>query len=166
MVYQIIKKKNVYDLIKEEDKSVVTSLTYISALNTEAKFTLGEDYYHIKAYNAWQTRFDVFKNNRDIGDIDYNWKGQIILRLKNEDDLTKHFIVRIKNFWTSTYEIKDFLTQQIFIISPLFDWKKFDYNFQIKAGDNLHEHENMTNDIVLILMGFYSINMYMRTKAG
>lgn len=166
MAYVIELKNKKYELKDIVSKKIITTLEYENLMSSEAKFEIDGEYYKIKAHNIWQSKFDVFKNNKDIGDIDYNWKGEIILRLKNNDELTKHFLFKLESLWKSIYSIQDYLTNHLYRLEPIYNWKKFKYDFYIIKGENQHEHENDVNEMVLIIMGFYALNLYMKSSAG
>jgi hypothetical protein len=166
MEYIISKNKKKFELFEKSDNSPISFLEYESWYSSEAKFEINKNYYRIIANNSWQTKFDVFCNHTDIGDIDYNWKGDVIIRLKNNESLTKHFILKIKSLWTSTYELRDYLTNQIFIIKPTFNWKSLSYDFHITQGENYHEHDNNVNETLLFLVIFYAVNLYMKSSGA
>ena len=166
MPYKIEYKNKKYELVDVVSKKVITEVEYESLMSYDVKFEIDGDFYKIKAHNMWQTKFDVFKNNKDIGDIDSNWKGEIILRLKNNDDLTKHFQFKLESVWKFIYSIHDYLTNHLYRLEPVYNWKKFRYDFYITEGEHKNEHENDVDEQVLIVMGFYALNLYMKNSSA
>lgn len=48
----------------------------------------------IRPANFWNTRFSIFKNDREVGLIRFNWKGEAIIRLDELVEDTREYVVR------------------------------------------------------------------------
>jgi hypothetical protein len=166
MHYKVTTKSKFFKITPINSKTEICSVQYESIWNSNAKFTLTDDKYEIKASNAWQSKFDIFKNGIDIGDIDYNWKGEIIIRLKNYDSMTKHFILKCTNIFTMVFSLKDFLTNKLWSIKPQWEWKSFNYSFYITREEGFEEEENKVNETELLVAAIYASILYLRTASN
>ena len=165
MNYTVTTSSKKLDII-DEQQNVVCQLQYESLTNYNANFTLNNNQYHIKAANVWQSKYNVLKNDKDIGDIDFNWKGEIILRLINEDGMTKHFILKVTNVWSSKFELRDFLTEQLWSIHPELKWTSMSYHYTIKSEEGLHREENKVNLTELLAMTMYGVQLMLAAAAA
>ncbi len=166
MHYKVTSKNKKFKIAVLDSKAEICTVHYESIWNSNASFSLENNNYLIKASNMWQTKFDIFKNGSDIGDIDYNWKGEIIIRLKNYELMTKHFILKCNNSFTMEFSLKDFLTNKLWSIKPQWEWKSFNYSFYITREEGLEEEENNVDETELLVAAIYAVNLYLRMASN
>lgn len=166
MQYKITTKSKSFHIDDIETGKELVKVSYESIWNSNAKFKLDGAAYDIKASNAWQTKFDIFRNEIDIGDIDYNWKGEIIIRLKNNDSMTKHFILKYNNMFMSEFSLKDFLTNKLWSIKAQWEWKAFNYVFYISREEGFEEEENNVDEMELLVSATYAAILYLRMASS
>lgn len=166
MNYSAFVKKKGYEIKTEKNSEPICKINFENIYSSTASFEYNDNKYSIKANNIWQTKFDIFKSNSDIGDIDYNWKGEIIIRLKNKDEITKHFILKNKSIFNFKFELRDFLTNHLWTITPIWSWKGFKYNFAIISEPGFSEEENRVEEIELLVAAIYAVNLYMQNAAA
>lgn len=163
MNYKVLIKKMSFEIFTESELNCICKIDYKSYFSIDAVFKLNASNYLIKSNNIWQTKFDIFKDNKDIGDIDPNWKGEIIIRLKNNETITKHFILKAKGMFQIAYELRDFLTNHLWTIKPVMS--KFRLNhFIITREEGFIEEENKVNELELMTATVYALNLYMRSQ--
>ncbi len=162
MHYKVVTKSKFFKIVSLETKADICNVEYESVWNSNASFSLQNHEYTIKSGNAWQTKFDIFKNDLDIGDIDYNWKSEIIIRLKNSDLMTKHFILKCSNSFTMVFTLKDFLTNKLWSLKPQWDWKSFKYSIYITREEGFEEEENNVNEAELLVAATYAAILYLK----
>jgi hypothetical protein len=117
--------------------------------------------YEIKIGNMWMTKFDIFCEDIDIGDISFNWKWEVIIRLKNEFDFTKHFKLQFSSkWWEMDYilQLTDFLTNHIWTFQREKDaWKKNKIGvFYIDSGSDHQEEKNNMDEILLLAVSTFA----------
>jgi hypothetical protein len=166
MQYKITTKSKSFRIDDIHSGKELVSVFYESIWNSNASFSLEGESYEIKSSNAWQTKFDLFKNEIDIGDIDYNWKGEIIIRLKNNDLMTKHFILKCTNMFMSEFSLKDFLTNKLWSIKAQWEWKAFNYVFYISREEGFEEEENNVDEMELLVAATYAAILYLRMASS
>jgi len=112
----------------------------------------------IKPKNIWCSKFDIFKNKHDKGDIIFNWKGNIIIRIINDEDKEYSYLLKSKGFWKQRFELINEKEDLIFILQPSINWRKLSYNYEIESISNELGGKPLTE--LLIYCGF-GANLYM-----
>jgi hypothetical protein len=167
MNYKVKTKSKKFTIEELESKKVICEVNYESIWNSNASFVLNGHEYVIKANNAWQSKFLLTKGNKEIGEIEYNWKSEIIIRLENSDDMTKHFILKNKMSLTKCiFELKDFLTNHLWSIESEWEWSSFNYTFLINRESGFEQEENNVNEAELMVATIYAGILYMKMIAG
>ncbi len=166
MQYKVTTKTKSFKVSELDSKNDICIVNYESIWNSNASFNLGNSAYDIKSANSWQSKFDIFKDGKDIGDIDYNWKGDIIIRLKNEGNMTKHFVLKCSNMFSMVFQLKDFLTNHLWSIKPQWTWKSMNYSFFITRESGFEEEENEVNESELMVAAIYASILYLKMAAA
>lgn len=141
-----------YELFREEESTPVTTFQYNGWFSSEGRAEIGSNHIEIKAKNVWGSKFDVFIDGMDHGDILFNWKGEIIIRL-DTDGVEKSYRLKSKGFWNTHFELEDEQEALLMMLQPAFKWDRLNYEYQIKS-----EQEP---SVLLILTAIYGINLYM-----
>ncbi|MBK8699878.1 MAG: hypothetical protein IPN29_10220 [Saprospiraceae bacterium] len=164
MKYLVDSQRRFFTLFQLSPKKELCNVKYEGLFSSTAAFNLREDYYEISASNVWQTKFDLFKNKRDIGDIHYNWKHEVNIRLKNRHDLTKHFILSVKSYFRFKFLLMDYQTQEIWTIKPVWRWRKFCYDFEVESPQLMEEDHNQVDEIELLTCTIYATNLLIKSR--
>ena len=56
-------------------------LKYSDWFSSDAATQFNGQTIEIRPKNIWNSKFDIFKDNQDCGDIIFNWRGHVIIRL-------------------------------------------------------------------------------------
>ena len=164
MDYRIVKHFKKLEVILENEKTKVTELKDKGFFSYDVGFQLGGDFYQIKAKGIARSNFEVVKNNREIGDIEFHWNGKVTIRLKNIEGMTKHFILTNKHF-EFKYELRDFLTNYLFSIRNKWYWSQFKMNYEFTKEEGFKEEDNYVNEIELVALAAFCINV-LKKKQG
>ena len=135
----------------------ILELSYTNWFSSKATTILDSTNIEIKPKNIWASKFDILKNGIDKGDITFNWKGNIIIRLENDENQENEYLLRVTGFWNSGFELIDKNDIKILSMKPNFNWKKISYNYEVEHTSNTDEH---TLTELLIYCGF-GANLYM-----
>ncbi|HVG41415.1 MAG TPA: hypothetical protein VM888_07365, partial [Chitinophagaceae bacterium] len=102
----------------------------------------------------------VYKNGEDIGDIHFNWKGHIIIKLKKGEEPEKRYVLAAKGFWNFRFVLATQDQQDVLVMTTAFKWSKLHFEYVIKLAENVStDHDIME----LILCCGYGANLYMTT---
>ena len=85
--------KGNFKLIKNDDE--VCELAYTNWFSEKAQTALNGNNIVIKPKNIWTSKVDIFKNESQIGDITFNLKGHMVIRLQKANG--KEFNYLLKN---------------------------------------------------------------------
>lgn len=152
--------KGDFVLVKEGQN--IFELKYTNWFASKARAEWGEESIEIRPKNVWCSKFDIFKNDLDQGDIIFNWKGNIIIRLMQEDGIEKSYLLKAKGFWNQTFELTDEADNVMLLLAPSMNWKKLNYNYDVQQISAACEEERIHE--LLIYCGF-GANLYMTMMA-
>ncbi|HEY0741758.1 MAG TPA: hypothetical protein VGD40_09855 [Chryseosolibacter sp.] len=86
----------------------------------------------IKAMDGWESSFHIFCDGQDIGEIHFNWKGNIIVTLENSEREKKTLQLRsvsLKSDWVLEDEHGDPLVK----LHSDTHWTKVDYRYDVEV---------------------------------
>lgn len=146
------------NFIIEKDNNKIVEVQYKNWFSSTAKVKLERQEIKVKPKNIWCSKFDIFKNNQDKGDIIFNRKGSIIIRTINKNNKEVSFLLKAKGFWKQHFELTNQKGELIFVLKPSMNWKKMNYNYAIENISTIHEEKLITE--LLIYSGF-GANLYM-----
>lgn len=144
--------------IKNENDERVLELIYSNWFASNAKTSYKSNNIEIKPKNFWASKFDILKNELDIGDLTFNWKGDVVIQLTNSEQTENNYLLRAKGFWKMAFELLDGNEVKILSLRPNFNWKKVGYDYEIELANNVENQEEIME--LLIFSGF-GANLYM-----
>ena len=138
-------------------------LTYSNWFASKAEASLESIAIQIKPKNIWYSKFDILKNGIDKGDIMFNWRGNVIIRLETDDKSENQYLLKAIGFWKPGFDLLDEKERKILSLKQKIDWEKFSYNYEIELADNQKENQEIAE--LLIYSGF-GANLYMMMMMG
>lgn len=144
--------------LDDEEHHELFKLKYENWFSSKANAQTSEHQYIIKSRNIWWTKFDVFREGRDIGDLSFNWKGNVVIRLLDKRNMQRVFILRGKGIWGAMVQLVDENSKQIFSLKPDFKWSKFNYSYELDLEPDIDPDIDIVE--LLICCG-YAVNLYM-----
>jgi hypothetical protein len=141
-----------------KDQKPLLELKYKHWFSSEAYTHYKNIDIQIKSMNIWNSKFDIFKDGVDKGDIIFNWKGQIIIRRIDEQEVEQSFMLKSKGFWRSYFELVDEQGEILFELKPSMNWKKLNFSYEIKRMTTAYEEDFLTE--MLVYSGF-GANLFM-----
>ena len=120
-----------------------------------------ESIYHghkinISPTSLWNNKFMISKNNENIGNIKYNWKGHISIELVSTAKRKKTYLLKSKGFWKRYFELIDESENIVLTLHPKHSMKGYSYTPKV-LNDSISEKEVIE---ILIYLGF-GANLYM-----
>ncbi|HEY0655786.1 MAG TPA: hypothetical protein VGD65_21775 [Chryseosolibacter sp.] len=85
----------------------------------------------IKAMDGWESSFHVFCDGNDVGEIHFNWKGNIIITLENAGGEKKTMVLKnvsLKSDWV----LQDENADVILTLHSDTHWTKVDYRYDVQ----------------------------------
>ncbi|WP_019990509.1 hypothetical protein [Rudanella lutea] len=149
--------------ITDQEGKALSTIAYESWFSSTASATVDGREVVIKSRNIWSSNFDVFVDGVDRGDITFNWKGHIIIKLTGETGATQTVRLRMKGFWNYHFVLENEQETILMELRPTFKWQKMNYNYDVHfAQDTVSSFDRA---LLLIICG-YGANLYMTMMAG
>jgi hypothetical protein len=130
MKYKIKRLKGSFILLKDDE--LLFEVLYHKWSVSKADFYIDETFVSLKPQNIWMRKLDILKNNVDVGDIIFNWKGHFIIQVEDETYKMNDFLIKPVGFWKRQYEVYNSIDKPLFKILPKFSWKSFGHDFEIE----------------------------------
>ena len=147
------------DFVITKEGSELLKVRYDNWFSSRAKTNYNGRNIVIKPKNIWCSKFDVFIDDNDVGDLLFNWKGEIIIRVLRKKS-EKSYLLRSKGFWKQTFELMDESNNLVLRLGPKMKSNgNFDYVVDRKAS-YIKEEEWVE---LLIFCGF-AANLYLSTS--
>ena len=149
-------------IIKKESQAVL-ELKYQNWFSSKASTSFGGQSIEIRPKNIWCSKFDIFRSNQDKGDIIFNWKGHIIIRIIDDDAKENSYLLKAKGFWKQHFELTNEKGDLVFVLKPSMNWKKLSYNYEVEKISDEYGEKMLTE--LLVYCGF-GANLYMTMAAA
>jgi hypothetical protein len=154
------KDRNIFELT---DGSETTGhLAYKSLFSLYATARVGNDTYNIKSTGIFNPTISITKNDVEIAGMKMNDNFQIVILFSDG----KEYILKATGKFLDQYVLEDSGHQKLFLLSPEFDWAKFNYQYDVSYHAMLHHHvthnlHNNTHGTLLLLLATYAANYCM-----
>lgn len=147
--------KGNFKLIKNDEE--ICELVYKNWFSEKAKTTLNDNNIEIKPKNIWTSRVDILKNEIKIGDITFNLKGHIVIKLIKSNDKEFNYLLKANSQRKLSFDILNESNVIQFSLNSKNTWTKlnYDYDIEIKDYDSEFELEE-----IIIYCG-YAANLYL-----
>lgn len=163
MPYFINKEKRSYSLIK--DNEALIEMKYHKWSYAKGDCYVGEKFVSIKPQNVWMRKLDILKNNVDVGDIIFNWKGHIIIQIEDENYKMQEYLMKPNGFWKRNYTVYNSNEKVLFHLHPKFSWKTFGTNFTVEIEEFAFNDKELAFLEELMVYMVFGINLQM-AQAG
>ncbi|WP_375324273.1 aminotransferase [Flagellimonas sp. GZD32] len=140
-----------------KDKEEICELIYNNWFSGKATTVLKGNKIEIKPKNIWTSSVEIHKNESKIGDITFNLKGQMVIRLSKPDGEEFNYVMKNKAKWTLKFDVFDASNELQFSLNSVNKWTKLNYDYDIEM-----ERENPEFDMEeLALYCGYAANLYL-----
>ena len=103
--------------------------------------------------NFWMTKFDIFKDSVDVGDIICNFTGYVIIQLLRADGKGQdEFMLKHRGLMSKQYGLLNKKNECLLTLKTNFNWKTFKYNHEVIHED--HDFPDIVLNELLIYCGF------------
>ncbi|EIJ39103.1 MULTISPECIES: hypothetical protein [Galbibacter] len=146
--------KGNFNLIVQNN--TITELKYSNWFSENATATLHSHTITLKPKNIWTSRINIFKNEEAIGDITFNLKGYIIIKLTNNEEEI-NYILKNNSLWKLKFEVFNASNELQFSLKSENKWTKLNYDYEIEEIN----FDQQTNFEELALYCGYAANLYL-----
>jgi hypothetical protein len=156
--YTIISKGVVVEFtILTSSNDYVTVFVYKNWFSSSGSANTKIGKVEIKAMDGWESSFHVFCDGNDVGEIHFNWKGNIIIKLENTAGEKKSLALRSVSL-RSDWILEDENGNAIVKLHSDTHWTKVDYRYDVQVLEDL----DIPVPLLLIACGYgTNLNMSM-----
>ncbi len=141
----------------------ILELKYEKWFSSKAATRYRSQEIRIQAKDFWGSKFAILKNRKEIGDISFNWKGQVVVRLTDADGESHQYFMKGKGVWKLRFEVYNEADKLVLTMKSINKWNKLNIDYQIEKTD----HEPPFDEHEFLLYCGYAANMYVaRMGAG
>ena len=137
MVLQLISKGR--DYILKEQASTLGLLKFPKWYSQNAIIELDKRQIEIKKNSMWSNSFQILERNAPIGCIKSNWKGILIIELKDQNRRLKTFRFKSKGVFKMNFQLFDERQKHLLTFHQTRSWKKMKSDYQIELIEPLQE---------------------------
>ena len=156
--YTIISKGGIGEFkVLTSSNNYITVFSYKNWFSSSGSANTDLGLVEIKAMDGWESSFHVFCDGNDIGEIHFNWKGNIIITL--EDKAGDKKTMQLKNVsLKSDWVLEDENGDVILKLHSDTHWTKVDYRYDVQ----LFREIDIPTPLHLIACGYgTNLNMSM-----
>lgn len=140
-----------------ENNKDICELVYKNWFSEQAKTILNGNLIEIKPKNIWTSRVDIYKDKTIIGDITFNLKGHMVIRLEKENGKEFNYLLKNKSKWKLRFEVFNESKIQQFSLKSVNNWTKLNYDYDVEMANYNSE---FAIEELLIYCG-YAANLYL-----
>ncbi|MDO4789769.1 MAG: hypothetical protein Q3998_02260 [Porphyromonas sp.] len=147
------------DFVLEIGNKEVLHVFYKSIFSNIANLNLNGENIEIRPRNVWCKKIDILKDGVNKGEIRFNWKGYIILRLATEESY-ETYVIKSKGLFRSDFEVRDSRNNPLFLMKPKVKWKKANFEYDILFNNDAEAKNPL---IELLVYATYGVNLQLST---
>lgn len=156
--YSIVSKGGVGEFsIFDPKNNYITVFSYKSWFSSSGSAPIKEGVIEIKSKNAWESSFTIFLDGKEIGDLQFNWRGNIVITLDDLSGKRNNFLLKnvsLKFDWV----LEDESEQPVLKLHCESHWTKLNYRYDVEVIDN----HNTSINTLLVACGYgTNLNMSM-----
>jgi len=91
--------------LENEDKEVLFQLKHSHAISRKTIVQLPNTRYELEHANFWGSRYKIIKDGKHIGKVVRNWKGEMLIHLKDRDHQPLQFKIKYKGLFNFQSEV-------------------------------------------------------------
>lgn len=140
MRIEATKGKGSFNLLNGD--KIISEVEYENWYASKAMAKVSGDFLEIRPANFWQTKILIFRNKREVGEMRFNWRGQIEIKLRDSEMRQQKWSVKYNGLFKGKFELIDKDKEPTLRLIPTFRWKTLGYNYDIeilKEAKNLEE---------------------------
>lgn len=111
--------------------------------------------------NIFHSKFDILLDGEDVGDIVFNWRMHMVIRLLDYQRQERHYLLRAKGAFNQRFVLEDDIKNPILVLSPRFRWGKMRYDYRVFTRETQYLQSPVESMLAICA---YAANLYMRRR--
>ena len=113
--------------------------------------------------NIFHSKFDILLDGEDVGDLIFNWKSQMVIRLLDYQQQERQYLLRVRGVFKQRFILEDDIKNPILELKPKFNWAKMRYDFKVY----LQETQYLQSPVEpMMAVCAYAVNLYLKRKSS
>ncbi|MFK7979755.1 MAG: hypothetical protein AB8G86_07215 [Saprospiraceae bacterium] len=117
--------------LEKEDKEIIFQLKHSHLTSRKAIAELPDTRYEMEHANFWGSHYNIVKDGSRIGEVTKNWKGEILIHLKDRDYQPIQFKIKYKGVLNFQFEVWVNEKYHLMTLSPKKDSAKTYYRLTV-----------------------------------
>ena len=117
-----------------EGTRVICEVVYKNWFSSKATTNLNQAVLEIQPKNIWTSKVDLFKNDRNVGDITFNLKGQMVIRYINPDRTEVNYILKNTSGLKLKFEVFNAAKALQFKLACTSKWHQLRYHYDVELA--------------------------------
>ena len=105
MDYYVRAKNYNTTILEKGDKEVLFQLKHSRLTGRKAIAQLANTRYEMEHANFWGSRYNIVKDGSHIGEVTKNWKGEMLIHLKDKDYQPIQFKMKYKGIFNFQFDV-------------------------------------------------------------
>ena len=149
---KIISTSSRGNFIYERDEKKILELVHPKWFSKKAITKYNNKNIKIEPKNYWGSKYLIVKEGIEKGSIDVDWKNNITITFKDQNDVAQIFKLTNKGFWKQRFEFSNLKGEIVIVLTPLNTWKKWTNDLAIESSLNYSNQKYF--DELVIYCGF------------
>ena len=121
---KIISTSSRGNFIYERDEKKILELVHPKWFSKRAIAKYNNKNIKIEPKNYWGSKYLILKEGIEKGSIDVDWKNNITITFKDQNEVAQIFKLTNKGFWKQQFEFYNLKGEIVILLNPLKTWKK------------------------------------------
>lgn len=137
--YRIISKRGIGEfLILDAKGDALTIFTYKGWISSTGSARVEEDVIKIKSHDDRDTSFEIFRNKKEIGHIIFNWRGFIVITMKDAGGKAHEYM--LKKTGKAVWVLEDEHEKEVLTMRSDTHWSRVSYSYKIRIRGKITVH--------------------------
>ncbi|MDO1514446.1 aminotransferase [Maribacter confluentis] len=135
----------------------ICELEYTNWFSGKARTIINGNHIEIKPKNIWTSKVDISKNGHVIGDITFNLKGYMVIRMEHIPGKEINYVLKNKAVFKLRFELFDEFNKHQLTMKSVNSWSKLNYDYNIETGNYV---SSINLEEMVVYCG-YAANLYL-----
>lgn len=135
----------------------ICELIYKNWFSGKAKTNINGNNIEIKPKNIWTSKVEIYKNDKNIGDITFNLKGYMVIRLQIPKETEINYVMKNRSKSKLKFEVYDESDNLQFTLKSVNTWTKLNYDYDIQ----MDKYNSEVGIEELLIYCGYAANLYL-----
>ena len=145
---KIISTSSRGNLIYERDEKKILELVHPKWFSKKAIAKYNNKNIKIEPKNYWGSKYLILKEGIEKGSIDVDWKNNITITFKDQNEVAQIFKLTNKGFWKQRFEFSNLKGVFVIVLNPLNTWKKWTNDLAIESSLN-YSNQKYFDELVM-----------------